>query len=46
MIHTRLGVNVKFALHVSFMVINQKYRNKTEFVIWHDRLGHPVYVMM
>jgi len=27
-------------------IINQKLTNKNEFLVWHDRLGHPRYIMM
>ena len=27
-------------------IVNQKFTNNNKFVIWHDRLGHPGYIMM
>ena len=27
-------------------IVNQKFTNDNKFVIWHDRLGHPDYIMM
>jgi hypothetical protein len=30
----------------SYMVVEQKFTNHRNFIIWHDRLGHPGSVMM
>jgi len=29
-----------------FVIVSQKVTNKNEFLVWHDRLGHPRYIMM
>ena len=28
------------------VILSQKLTNKNEFLVWHDRLGHPRYIMM
>jgi hypothetical protein len=27
-------------------IVNQKFTNHDKFEVWHDRLGHPGYIMM
>ena len=27
-------------------IVNQKFTNQNEFIVWHNRLGHPGYIMM
>jgi len=27
-------------------MVNQKFTNQNEFLVWHDQLGHPKSIMM